>query len=202
MSKHSHLRKSLRLKRQSLTAGQQNQAAEALHQHILDDPDFSAATSLAFYQAFDGEIDPSRALQSAISMGKRCFLPVISPDSKNLTFVEYTSDSGLQKNRFGILEPNLYPNNALAAEHMDLLFLPLVGFDRHGTRLGMGAGYYDKHLAFMLQKSSEMTPTSRKLPKLVGLAHECQRVRELERADWDVPMDKIITDQAIYTISA
>ncbi len=77
--------------------------------------------------------------------------------------------------------------------------MPLVAFDISGNRLGMGKGYYDKNLAFMLLNDAKMPLSSIKKPKLIGLAHECQRVERLERAEWDVPLDIIITDQATYT---
>ncbi|MFL2841022.1 MAG: 5-formyltetrahydrofolate cyclo-ligase, partial [Pseudohongiellaceae bacterium] len=188
--------------RRSLNSKQQSQAAENLLARILVEDIFNSALNITFYQAFDGEINPSLAMQAAFKQAKRCFLPVISQTKETLTFVEYKSGASLSKNSFGILEPKLYPNDGFAEEHMDLIFIPLVAFDQNGTRLGIGKGYYDKKLAFKLENSDEKSLTSREKPKLIGLAHECQRVEELERAEWDVPMDKIITDQATYTINA
>lgn len=198
VSKRSQLRRKIRQQRRSFSPEQQNQASSRLLKHILKEDYFKKAGTLAFYQAFDGEINPAPAIQAALDHGKRCFLPVISLDNESLAFVEYTAGSSLEKNHFGILEPKLYPNNALAPEHMDVIFMPLVAFDLSGTRLGMGKGYYDKKLAFMSRNSSEMSLNSTNIPKLVGLAHECQRVEQLERAEWDVPLDKIITDQTTY----
>jgi 5-formyltetrahydrofolate cyclo-ligase len=202
VSKHSHIRNKIRQQRRSFSPEQQEQAASKLLSHILEEEDFSKAIKIAFYQAFDGEIDPSPAIKAALEYGKRCFLPVISPGNESMAFVEYTLDSSLEKNHFGILEPKLYPNNALSPEHMDVIFMPLVAFDVKGTRLGMGKGYYDKNLAFMLENAAKMSLNSLKTPKLIGLAHECQRVEQLERAEWDVPLDKIITDQTIYTTTS
>ncbi len=198
VSEHSQLRKVIRQQRRSFSPEQQEQAASKLLLHILEDENFKKASKIAFYQAFDGEINPAPAMQAALDHGKRCFLPVISLDNESLAFVEYTAGSSLEKNHFGILEPKLYPNNALAPEHMDVIFMPLVAFDLSGTRLGMGKGYYDKKLAFMSRNSNEMSLNSTNITKLVGLAHECQRVEQLERAEWDVPLDKIITDQTTY----
>ena len=64
---------------------------------------------------------------------------------------------------------------------MKLVFMPLVGFDILGGRLGMGGGYYDKTFA-----------TRESL--LVGLAHDCQKVDSLPIESWDVPLDAIATD--------
>jgi len=202
LSKHSQLRSSMRNTRRSISPKQQSQAAEKLLPRILEQEDFNKASNIVFYQAFDGEINPSLVMQAALTQGKRCFLPLIGETRETLAFVEYKSGATLTRNSFGILEPTLYPNDALAPEHMDMIFMPLVAFDLSGTRLGMGKGYYDKKLAFMLGNSREKSLTSGKKPVLIGLAHECQRVEQLERAEWDVPMDKIITDQTIYTISS
>ena len=201
VSKRSQLRSALRQLRQSLSPEQQSLAAEKLLDHILEDDDFEKASSIAFYQAFDGEINPTPVLQASLKQGKHTFLPIISPAATSLTFLEYQSESSLTENSYGILEPESSPNNVLAPEHMDIIFIPLVAFDLNGTRLGMGKGYYDKSLAFILENNREMSLNSIKIPKLIGLGHECQRVEHLERAEWDVPLDKIITDQAIYTFS-
>lgn len=202
VSERSQIRRDIREARRSIGSEQQIRAAKKLQSYILEDTTFASAATVAFYQAFDGEINPALTMQAALERGKRCFLPVIDFAKEHMTFVEYKAEASLAKNAFGILEPQLYPNDALAPEHIDLIFMPLVAFDLNGTRLGMGKGYYDKKLAFMMKKSSEKSLTSGKFPKLIGLAHECQRVEKLERAEWDVPLDKIITDQAVYTISS
>lgn len=202
VSERSQIRSDMREARRSIGSEQQILAAKKLQTHILEDISFANATTIAFYQAFDGEINPAHAMQAALEQGKRCFLPVIDFAREHMTFVEYKTEASLAENAFGILEPQLYPNDALAPEHIDLIFMPLVAFDLNGTRLGMGKGYYDKKLAYLLKKSSEKSLTSGKFPTLIGLAHECQRVEKLERAEWDVPLDKIITDQTVYTVSS
>jgi 5-formyltetrahydrofolate cyclo-ligase len=70
--------------------------------------------------------------------------------------------------------------------------LPLVAFDAHGTRLGMGGGYYDRTFGGLGAR------TSWRGPQLVGVAFELQHVAMLERAPWDVPIDAVVTDRATY----
>tara|TARA_R110000772_G_scaffold63319_8_gene141935 strand:+ start:300 stop:947 length:648 start_codon:yes stop_codon:yes gene_type:complete len=198
-SEHSQIRKNIRTLRNSFSSEEQAIAAEALVSRILIDPDFQNAEKLAFYQAFDGEINPSLALQTALKLGKRCFLPLINKTDSSMLFVEFNSQSSLKQNHYGILEPELYPDRTLASEYLDTIFMPLVAFDDKGTRLGMGLGYYDRNLAFLRGNAAK---SRQKSPKLIGLAYECQRVDELERAEWDIPLDKIITDQTTYLINS
>ena len=75
---------------------------------------------------------------------------------------------------------------------MDLLFLPLVAFDTHGNRMGMGGGFYDRSLAFLQQKNGL------KKPVLAGLAHEIQKVEQLLTQNWDIPLDFVITEKQLY----
>ena len=61
-----------------------------------------------------------------------------------------------------------------------------VAFDDAGSRVGMGAGYYDRFLGTLPEN---MRPLS------VGLAHEVQRVADpIERKRWDIPLDAVATE--------
>ncbi|MAM71528.1 MAG: 5-formyltetrahydrofolate cyclo-ligase [Gammaproteobacteria bacterium] len=196
-SKHLQIRKKIRQLRRSIPPQAQADAARSVCSAILQDPDFQAAQSLAFYQAFDGEIDPQLLMQEALQAGKNCYLPVLDKNLPQLLFAQYQPDTKLLANKFGITEPPLYPNNTLSPENLDIIFLPLVAFDTAGTRLGMGQGFYDRTLATVHREAGD---NSGKTPKLIGLGHECQRVERLERAEWDVPLDMIVTDQTVYRV--
>jgi 5-formyltetrahydrofolate cyclo-ligase len=76
---------------------------------------------------------------------------------------------------------------------LDLVLLPLVGFDDAGGRLGMGGGFYDRSLAYLARRQSWRKPT------LLGLAHECQKVERLAQASWDVPLAGTVTDKHWYS---
>jgi 5-formyltetrahydrofolate cyclo-ligase len=75
----------------------------------------------------------------------------------------------------------------MEAKQMDLIFMPLVGFDKNKNRLGMGGGFYDKTLSFKLKSKNYQ------VPKLFGLAFDCQEVDYLDSKPWDVPVDGIVT---------
>src|SRR5690606_24554150 len=72
---------------------------------------------------------------------------------------------------------------------LDVIFVPLVAFDSRGTRLGMGAGYYDRALAFRLLRKHWRGP------KPIGLAYDYQRLPRIEPAPHDVPLDAVVTER-------
>ena len=98
----------------------------------------------------------------------------------------------LAANRFGIPEPRRNGKRQRKIWTLDLILLPLVGFDQHGGRLGMGGGFYDRSLAYRTLRKNWHKPT------LLGLAHSCQQVDRLAMASWDVALDATVTDGGWY----
>lgn len=141
---------------------------------------FARARSLAIYVASDGEIDPSPLIRAALAAGKRVLLPRLRHN--RLEFVVYCPGGLLRRNRFGIPEPR---GVAVAVEQIDVIFMPLVGFDRAGRRLGMGGGFYDRTLARKKRRGT----------RLIGLAHACQEVSQLPDEAWDVPLTGVVTER-------
>lgn len=185
----AELRKQLRARRQALSPLQQQQASAGLLRQLMKQPLFMRSQHVALYIAADGEIDPAPVARQLWKMNKTCYLPVLRPDKTNqLWFVRFDPGTPLKPNRFGIAEPDPFQNHRLPAHLLDMVLLPLVGFDRSGARLGMGAGFYDYTFAFKQQKSKGK-------PYLFGLAHACQEVDQLETASWDVPLYGIATDR-------
>lgn len=191
------LRSELRARRRALNPTQQMQASIFLLRHLMKLPQFMRARNVALYMANDGEINPEPIARQLWKMEKHCFLPVLRPDKrKDLWFVEYTPDALLTKNRLGIPEPDFRSQHRMSAQLLDVVLMPLVGFDRTGARLGMGGGFYDATFAFK-QKSPTGSKTAAGKPVLVGLAHSCQEVDSLTTAGWDIPLFAIATDKEI-----
>ena len=186
------LRAHLRAARTGLSPREQRAHAIAAARRILSEPRLRRATRIAFYQAADGELDPASLLALAPKTPRRWYLPVLRPHAAGqLWFVRYRPGDPLQPNRFGIPEPvhrgrDLHPLPAL-----DLILMPLVGFDAQCNRLGMGGGYYDRSLAALRHRHRWHQPL------LVGLAHECQRLDQLEPRPWDLPLDAVVTERGI-----
>lgn len=186
------LRKQLRQARRALSEDAQIIAAAKLQNHISQLTQWSTAQTISSYLCFDGEISAQPLHNLAWQQTKTVVLPILEPnDSGQLVFQEYSADSPMQTNKFGIAEPILDDQNRVNLGTIDMMLVPLVGFDKHANRMGMGGGFYDRTLADIYQNRSR--------PLLVGVAHSCQEVAQLTPAEWDIPMDYIVTDRKVIS---
>ena len=70
---------------------------------------------------------------------------------------------------------------------IDLVFVPLLGFDEKGNRVGYGKGYYDRFLS-----------TCRDDVVIIGLSF-LEAVSEITDTDpWDVPLHYCISPNRVY----
>ena len=151
--------------------------------------EYQQAEHIAAYFAVKGEISLEPLIDQALSNGKKIYLPNL--DQKSLRFSPYFHQQKMRINRYKLPEPDVSDDEMLAPEALDLVLAPLVVFDAKGNRIGMGGGFYDRSFAF--RKDSE-----RRRPLLIGVAHELQKIESLEPESWDVQLDMVVTDQAIY----
>lgn len=179
----NQLRQQIRKTRANLTALQQQQAEDSITQQALALIEERNAQHIALYVSFDGEISTEKLIKTLWAQGKQVYLPVLHPFNPNhLLFLRYLPDTPMLKNKFGIWEPKLNVQSVLPLEELDILFTPLVAFDKQGNRLGMGGGFYDRTLQNW--RNSSFIP--------VGLAHQCQQVEQLPTEAWDVPLHQIL----------
>ena len=181
-------RKTLRSQRRGLTQAAQQRAAEAVAQSaglLIASRNFR---TLGAYWPNDGELSGLPILREALVLGLICTLPIVS--NQSLTFSRIGPTTRFHPNRYKILEPIQDAQSEVPLLQHDALFMPLVGFNQNGARLGMGGGYYDRTLAFMAEGN-------RLKPKLIGLAHGCQEVDNISQQSWDIPLHLIATDREI-----
>lgn len=134
---------------------------------------------VALYQPFGDEIDPALLAVRLAERGHALALPHVAADRTTMRFLAWAPDEALFTGAFGLSQPH-----ADAADVAPTLILtPLVGFDRHGGRIGQGAGFYDRAFA--------------RLPGAVrvGLAWSAQEVERLPLEPWDVPLHAVATEQ-------
>lgn len=176
------LRKTARARREALSPEFRAEASKAISFQFFDKVAFGPEDAIAGYWRIRDEVDCQPILVRLMDGGQVVILPVVAGPAEPLEFRIWGADAPLYEAGFGTLAPSdLAPRS-----EPDLILMPLLGFDRTGTRLGYGGGYYDRTLASM-----------RKKPMLVGLAFGAQGLDYIPREAHDIPLDAVVTEDGV-----
>jgi 5-formyltetrahydrofolate cyclo-ligase len=187
------LRAALAARRRAVEPAARTLAAERAARHADRALQLRSGWRVALYAALPAELDAAPLIELAQSRGCQIYLPCIDRRraSRRMRFVELRGP--LRRNRLGIGEPAF--GATIGARWLDLVFLPLVGFDARGVRLGAGGGYYDRAFAFRRWRRVWHAP------RLVGFGYAFQQVESIAAAAHDVLMDAVVTDEGIIRCS-
>lgn len=187
------LRRQLRQQRSKLSATTRRTLSRNIVRHLRQSRLFRNARHIALYLPVRGEADPRLLYMSGLPR-QQFYLPVLSPfGDKRLWFVRWDKTTRFRNNRFQIPEPYPPYKRRRPARWLDLIITPLVAFDGHGSRLGMGGGYYDRTFVFKKRQTPQRRPT------LCGFAYDFQKVEQLSRQSWDIPLDAIVTETSFFS---
>ncbi len=167
--------------RDALSAAYRQTASEAMSQTDLGVP---TGTVVAGFWPMRTEVDLHPLMAKLAGRGARLCLPAIL-DKTTIAFREYQADGELIDMGFGTKGP---PENAEVLDP-SIILVPLVAFDARGHRLGYGAGYYDRAIAALHAKGS--------LPRLIGVAFDCQEVERVPNEPHDVPLAEMLTESGL-----
>ncbi len=182
------IRQILSHKRSRLTTQEQQQKSELIVKNIKQSSEFIQAKNIALYHAVRGEADPSGLVSSNFTnLNKQFYLPVISLNKENnLVFAPINESTEYKHNSFSIPEPIVKNSKLINTEDLDLVIMPLLGFDNKGNRLGMGGGYYDRCFAFKKLQTNKTI--------LMGFAYDFQQLASLNAEPWDIGLDILATE--------
>ena len=139
---------------------------------------------LAAYVAMRSEVDPAAPIADSHARGVAIALPAVLPGG-GLAFRRYAPGDPLVPGGFG----TRVPVEAAPVLDPDMVLVPLVGFDRAGTRIGYGKGHYDRTIAALRARG--------RAPTLVGVAFSAQEVDTIPHEPHDVRLDLIVTEREI-----
>ena len=177
------LRKHLKALRNELSPAQVSRSSDKIAQHILACDAYKNAKLIMGYLAFGKELSVDRVLLQALADGKRVVVPFITSPTEMEAAV-FTGMENLCLDRFRIrcvAEPAVFVDTAA----IDLLLVPGVAFGRDGSRMGMGAGYYDR---FLLRAPQAIT---------LGVAYDSLRQEHLPMDEYDIPVQYLVSETGI-----
>ena len=156
----------------------------AVCRRVLGIPEFGSAACVALFASLPAEIPTRPLFEAARQARKRCLLPrTVAPGE--LAFAEVACWEDLRRGRYGVREP--IGGDEVPLAEAGVVVVPGVAFDSTDGRLGRGGGYYDRALAGL----------DRTTCLVVGVTFSGCVVDEVPRADWDEPVDVVVTEREV-----
>ncbi|MBT8507795.1 hypothetical protein AZH53_05105 [Methanomicrobiaceae archaeon CYW5] len=188
MTKHDEkeqLRSACRARRDALPEIERTRMSEAITKRVL--ALVGPHATVMAYASKEPEVETMPLLCSLIRQGKHLVLPIIQREDRTLRLSYVRSPDALSPSTFGVPEPVECEEPAEAAS-LDIIIVPLIGFDREGNRIGYGAGYYDRFFS-----AHPHIPS-------VGVAFSVQECPHIPAERFDHRLDYIVTEQEIIKI--
>ena len=149
--------------------------------------EFNLVDCVGSFISIRSEISTNQLNTTILEMKKKLAFPTIEKNLETLIFKTSNSHKNFKLGKFSIPEPTS-DNNEIIPQ---LFFVPCLGFDLKGYRVGYGGGFYDKTFA--------------KLKKLnllfysVGFAYDDQKQNKLPIEKFDYKLDFVLTEKQLYT---
>lgn len=173
--------------RRRLTERELLKKSMEIKKKLFDLKGFEEAEVVMFYVAFKNEVRTEFMIKETLKADKRVVIPISQVEDKFLLLSELKDyDRELTEGTYGILEPKEEYIRPVEYEELDLAIVPGVAFDTDCDRLGYGGGYYDR---FAERLSSEVNR--------IALAFEIQIVDKIVTGKYDVPVDKVLTEERV-----
>lgn len=176
----------------SLDEKQRQLAAERALENLMANIYWKEARSLLAYLAFGYELDADPVIQTAIEEGKNVFVPKVSGNL--MSFHQVKSLEGpFKKGVFGIREPleSSLEWEFFSSPEPALVLVPGLAFNKNGSRLGRGRGYYDR---FISRIRHEAETAGEQAPLCIGYTYKELLTEKVPTEEFDQIIDGLVSD--------
>jgi|SRR5579872_4131974 len=183
------MRASLRARRRAVPPAERASCAELVARNTDAWLHLRPSWRIALYASLPEELGTGPLIELARTRGCHIYLPRIDRHTLGRKMQFVATNERQRANRLGIAEPE--GSKIISARWLDVVFVPLLGFDSQGVRLGMGGGFYDRAFEFRRWRAHWHTP------RLIGLAYAFQQLDRIIPAAHDVRLDAVITEKGV-----
>ena len=184
MTAKKQLRKELRNRLAELSLEDICRRSVSACAKLFEQKEYRKAEVVMLFLSLPNEIDTTPIALRAWQDRKRVLAPKVSFEQRRMLPIEMHSLQGLAKSSLGIREP--VDGQPFPVDAIDMVIVPGLGFGADGHRLGRGRGFYDQFLG-----------QERFHGVACALAFEEQFVEMVPAMEHDVPIDILVTDQAV-----
>ncbi|TCG11263.1 5-formyltetrahydrofolate cyclo-ligase [Mycoplasma todarodis] len=173
-------RKNINASLRKITSRQIDLASKVIVNKCKQLPITKNANTIAIFSSMEKEVQTKELIEYLLKQNKRVVLPYVIDEE--MVMLEIKSSSFKSGEQYKTIKQPSLDHKIVSAKEIELIFVPCVGFDSNGNRLGRGKGFYDRFL-------------KRTSAKKVLLALEVQRLENFKVEKHDVNMDVVITEQ-------
>lgn len=182
----AELRAEARRRLRALDPAARATAEAEIDRRVWSVPQVAAARTLLLFADLPEEVRTDAIAADALARGVAVVYPRVLPGTRGMTLHLVTSLDHLRTGSYGIREPDIERCPAVSESLVDAALVPGLAWDRHGIRLGRGAGYYDRLFA---------NPTWRGFR--CGIFFAFQEFDAIPADPWDLPLDAVVTDREV-----
>ncbi|XP_040824836.1 5-formyltetrahydrofolate cyclo-ligase isoform X1 [Ochotona curzoniae] len=193
------LRAELKQRLRAISSEERLRQSRLLTQKVLAHSQYQQSKRISIFLSMPDEIETEEIIKDIFRQGKTCFIPRYRFQSNHMDMVKLESleeISLLPKTSWNIHQPSESDarEEALSTGGLDLIFMPGLGFDRHGHRLGRGKGYYDTYLQRCLQQGGK--------PYTIALAFREQICPQVPVDNSDVSVDEVLYEDSAASLES
>lgn len=185
----SSLKKMLRVqalrRRTAIPPGTRRHAALKAADAFLRSRSVRVGTRIGIYLAHASELDTEPLIRALHRRGAHLFVPVVRKRRDTMTFIRLNETTPVAKSYLRVKQP-ITRRPICPLTMLDIIIIPVVGFDCSGRRIGRGGGYYDRTLSGI---------HARRHPQKLGFAYDVQELRSIPNEPWDLKLDGVITER-------
>ena len=183
------IRKSLLEQGLTLSSQSIDQLSTQVQKNIIESLDLSKMKNVLLYFPYKLEIKTNLLHQELAKYSHNIYMPKIFPE-RIMKFNLYTSEYSLSKNKYGITEVD---NKEYLEPHLfDAMFIPFIGVDVNGFRIGYGGGYFDRALSSLIGKNQRK-------PLIIGLGYDYQILSKNLAEPHDLRYHNVVTESRILS---
>ncbi len=186
ISRKIQLRKTLTHQRDLIKKNSKVEFNEDVFNKLKNFIDFKEIENVASFISIRSEISTDDLNKKILELNKRLLFPVIKKNLDELVFKKSNLDNKFKIGKFNIPEPES-DGEALIPQ---LFFVPCLGFDLNGFRLGYGGGFYDKTFAKLKNLNLKFYA--------VGFAFDDQKQVKIPIESFDFKLDFVLTEKQLY----
>tara|TARA_Y100001970_G_C14017680_1_gene741812 strand:- start:184 stop:765 length:582 start_codon:yes stop_codon:yes gene_type:complete len=188
ISQKNNLRKQLSKKRNLIKKNSLVEFNPEAFSKLIKLINFNEIQYVGSFISIRSEISTNQLNENIIKLQKVLAFPIIKKNSKELLFKKIKINQNLKHGMFNIPEPPNENEEILP----QLFFVPCLGFDLNGYRLGYGGGFYDKTFSKLNQLNHKFYT--------VGYAFDNQKQNKIPRESFDYKLDFVLTEKDLYSI--